>query len=123
MQVVCALLGQRGLVAIVVAPRRLVVMAHEQPGRIRQLEQLADRAEQQPRIATGEIATGGAVVGHEQGVADEGRIADHIGHAGRGMPGRMDGAGFEVADPEALAVTQQAVELAAIGGELGSGIE
>lgn len=74
-------------------------------------------------VAAGEVAAGSAVVGHEQGVADEGCVADQVSHAGRGVTRGVDSAGLDVADPEGFAVVEQVVELAAVGGEFRLGVE
>jgi hypothetical protein len=50
----------------------LVVVAHVQARIGGQAQHLVDGAVERARIAAGEIAAGGAVVGHEQRVADEG---------------------------------------------------
>lgn len=119
-----ALCADGGLVLILLAARCFVVVAHEHAGLVRQGEQLVvDRAIHGMRVAAREVAAGSAVVGHEQGIADEGGVADQVGHAGRGMAGGVDGPGLDVADPERLAVVEQVVELAAVGGELRLGVE
>lgn len=74
-------------------------------------------------IATGKVAAGGAIVRHEQGVADENRITNHMVHAGRRVAGCMDGSGVDAADLVGFAVFEKVVELAAITGEIGSCIE
>ncbi len=123
MHVVLALGGDGGLVEILLAPGRLVVMAHEHPGLAWQGEQLLDRLVQGARVAAGKIAAGGAVVGHEQGVTDEGGVTDDVGHAGRGVARGVEGAGLHVADLEAVAVVEQVIELTAIGGEPAACVE
>ena len=59
------------------APARLVVVAQEEPVSGRAGQQPADRAVQRACVAAGEVAAGGAVVGHEQRVADEDRLFRH----------------------------------------------
>ena len=63
------------------------------------------------------------LVGHEERVADECGIADHIGHAVRCVSRNVKGDRVEFADREALAVNEQMVELAAVTLEFGPGIE
>ena len=60
---------------------------------------------------------------HEERVADECGIADHIGHAVRCVSRNVKGDRVEFADREALAVNEQMVELAAVTLEFGPGIE
>src|SRR3546814_999549 len=104
-------------------PYTTLFRAHEYPCVARQGEQLLDRLVQRARVAAREITTGSAVIGHEQRVADERRITDDIGHAGRGVARGMDGARLDVADLESIAIVEQVVELAAIGREAGTGVE
>ena len=122
--VVALLLADRGLPAVLVAAGRLVVVAEEQAGRVGQREQLADRAVELPRVAAGEVAAGGAVVGHEQRVADEGGVADRR-RSCRPACGRACGAPGPRSTPSVnrVAVGEQAVELAAVALELGAGVE
>ena len=82
-----------------------------------------DGAVQCTRIATGEVGARGAVIGHKERVADEGGVADHIGHTGRRVARCVQSDRVEVADSEALKIDEQIVELAAIALELGPGIE
>ena len=73
-------------------------------------------------VAAGEIGTGGAVIGHEQRVADKRGITDLIGDIRRRVARRVDHFGVEFADLEVLAVLEQMVEIAAVDLEI-SGIE
>ena len=123
MDVVRTFLGHAGFPAIVVAARRLVIMAQEQPCCRRQREDLADRPIELAGIAAGKIAARGAVIRHEQRVADKGGIADDVGHAGRCMARRVDGSCLDAAQPEGLAILEQMLELATIAGEAGLRVE
>src|SRR3546814_18142718 len=103
-------------------PYTTLFRSHEYPCAARQGEQLLDRLVQRARVAAREIATGSAVVGHEQRVADERRITDDIGHAGRGVARGMDGARLDVADLEGIPLVEQVVDRAAIGRNAGNGV-
>ena len=70
------------------------------------------------RVAAGKVAARGTHIGHEEGVADEHRVADAIGHVGGGVAGDMHGAGGEGADVECFAVGKQVAELGAVELEL-----
>src|SRR3546814_6840709 len=98
-------------------------MAGEHPRLRRQGQDALDRAIELARTAAGEVAAGGAVIRHEQRVADEDRIADDIADAGRRMARRMHHPDIQSPDPEGVAVAEQAVELRAIGHELRPRIE
>ncbi|MNE70426.1 hypothetical protein D3C80_1662170 [compost metagenome] len=82
-----------------------------------------NRAIQRPRVAAGKVAARRAVVRHEQGVAGEDSVADHIGQAGRGVARDVQGGRLQPADGEAVSVVEQLVELAAVAAELGPFIE
>ena len=118
-----ALLCHRGHAGMLAAPLGQVVVAEVHAGSLRQGEQALDRGVQRLGIATGEITTGGAVVRHKQRIADKRSIADHIAQAGRGMPRGMQHLRRQAADHKTLAVGEQSVELATIGGEPGLGVE
>src|SRR5690606_10000239 len=74
-------------------------------------------------IAAREIATGGAVVRHEQGVANKGGIPDHVCQAGWRVARRVQNPAFQIADGEGVAFLKQAVKLAAVPSKLGASIE
>src|SRR3546814_3838314 len=57
-------------------PYTTLFRSHEYPCAARQGEQLLDRLVQRARVAAREIATGSAVIGHEQCVADERRRSE-----------------------------------------------
>lgn len=109
------------------APARLVVVAHVKPGFGGQVQHLVDRAVLGVGVTAGKVAARGAVVRHEERVADEGggagAVADDIGHAGRRMAWRMHGPRLQPADGKGLAVVQQAVELAAVAAEITASVE
>jgi hypothetical protein len=62
------------------------------------------------RVSTREIGARGAVVGHEQRVADEDGIRDPVTDARRGVAGRMDDRDLELADREALAILEELIK-------------
>ncbi|MNH43506.1 hypothetical protein D3C79_1054300 [compost metagenome] len=64
------------------------------------------------RVAAGEVAAGGADVGHEQRVAHQDQVAaDQVSHVRRGMAWHMQGGGLEVADAEGFVRGEQVIEL------------
>jgi hypothetical protein len=71
------LLGDGGF-PLDVAAVRAVVVAHEEPRVVGQAEDLLDRVVERAGIAAGEVGARRAAVGHEQRVADEGRVAHHM---------------------------------------------
>ena len=79
------------------------------------------------RIAAGKIAAGGAVVGHEEGVADKDHAfvagSHQIAQAGRGVARRVHGPALDRADRKGLVGLGEVVELAAIAGERVARIE
>src|SRR5690606_11377401 len=74
-------------------------------------------------IAAREIATGGAVVRHEQGVANKGGIPDHVCQAGWRVARRVQNPALQIADGEGVAFLKQAVTLAPVPGTLGASID
>ena len=108
-----------------------VVVAQVQLGGVGQAQHLVDGLVQGLGAATGEVAAGGAVVGHEQGVTHKGHLAhrvhavvgEQVGHAGGGMARGVQGAHFQAAQHEGVAVGQQSVKLAAVASKFGAGIE
>ena len=98
-----------------VAARRLIVVAHEQPGFRRQRKQLPDRSIKLPGTAAGEVGAGGTIVGHEQCIADEDRIADLVADAGRRVARCMDDLDIQTADLDRLAILEKPVEIASTG--------
>jgi len=62
-------------------------------------------------VAPGEIAARGPAVGHEQAVADKDRVANEVGHAVIGVPGRGDDATLQRPDTEGFVVAEQVIEL------------
>ena len=89
MDVLRALLADRRLPGIGVPARRLVVVAHPQRRFARQGKNTPDRAIERARIAAGKIGARGAVVGHEQRVADKDIVADLVADAGRRVARRV----------------------------------
>src|SRR5690606_36854587 len=118
-----ALFCHSGHMMILVPPRRLIVMAQEYPGLRRQAQHLLDGPVQRAGIAAREIATGGAVVRHEQGIANKGGIPDHECQAGWRVAWRVPSPAVQIADGEGAAVLKRAVKLAAVPGKLGASIE
>ena len=119
MLVAGALGGNGGFPGIFVAPRRLIVVAHEQPGRGRESEQFAHRTEELVRVAAGEICARGPVIGHEQRVADEHRIADLVADVGGGVAGRVQHFDLHFADLQNMSISEQPVEVGALGLDVG----
>jgi hypothetical protein len=74
------------------------------------------------RVAAREIGAGGAVVVHENGVADKDVLPDPVGDVGRGVAGQMHHLELEAAEREALAVPEQPVEVGAFRFQV-SGVE
>ena len=114
-----ALLGDCSFPGKVIAPRRLVVVAHEQARLGRERQKPFHRAIERVLIAAWKVGAGRAEVRHEQGVPDEHRILDPIGDIGRRVSGRIDHLALHRADREALAVLEQVVELAAVAADVG----
>jgi hypothetical protein len=69
------------------------------------------------RIATGEVGSCAAHVGHEERVADEHRAIDEVGHVGGCVARHQECLRLDVADHERLAVLEEVVELASVGQE------
>ena len=115
--------------------RQVSTQAHElstAAGRVtdgsrRQGEQAAQRTIEGARVATGEVATGGAGIGHEQRVADEHRLLVTLGEqvtdASGGVARGVHDRDAQAADRDRLAIGKEMVELAAVGGEARSGVE
>jgi len=86
-------------------------------------QQALDGVVQLRGIPARKVGARRAHVGQEQGVADEDRILDLVGHVGRRVAGHVQGRDRQATDLEALAVGQQAVELAAVGQEAALEVE
>jgi len=82
-----------------------------------QLEQAPHGAIELMRIATGEVGSCAAHVGHEERVADEHRAIDEVGHVGGCVARHQECLRLDVADHERLAVLEEVVELASVGQE------
>ena len=95
--VVRPLLGDRGLPTDL-ATIRPVVVAHEKPRLTGQRQHALDGAVECPCVAAREVGARRAAVRHEQRIADEGGIANHMRHAGGRMARRMHGEGLHRAD-------------------------
>src|SRR5207247_1752896 len=67
---------------------RVGVMARERPRFARQREDSPDGPVQLARIAARKVGARRAIIGHEQGVADEHRVADSVANASRRVAGR-----------------------------------
>ena len=91
-----------------------VIVAHQQPGFVRQFKYLLQGSVKRSRVATREIAAGGSVVGHEQGVPDKSKVIEDIGYAGCRVSGRMQHPTAAVAKADALVVFEQPIELTAV---------
>ncbi len=75
------------------------------------------------RIAAGEIGARGAVVGHEQRVADERRIADHVGQVRRCVARHMQRDQRDAAERQLVAVVEQEIELRSVTREVAAFVE
>ena len=93
-------------------------MAHEKPGFRRQREQPLDRTIELRGVAARKIGARGAVVRHEQRIADEHRIADLVANIGRRMTGRVHHLDGKLTDAERLAIGKQVVEVTAIRAQI-----
>ncbi len=113
-----ALLAHRGFPGVVVATRRLVVVAHEQPRVVGQLQQPLDRTIELVCVAAREIGARSAVVRHEQRVADEHGVANLVGQVRRRMARRVQDLDDEFPNAERFAVREQAVKIAAVGPQV-----
>ena len=100
-----------------------IVVAHEQPRRTGQRQHATYRPKQCPRIAAGKIGPGRPAIGHEQRVADKGRIAHHMRCTGGCMARRMDDKGGHSADLIGIAIFEQPVKLTAIPLKIGPFVE
>eukprot|EP00003_Mantamonas_plastica_P027470 TRINITY_DN5895_c0_g4_i1.p2 TRINITY_DN5895_c0_g4~~TRINITY_DN5895_c0_g4_i1.p2 ORF type:complete len:242 (+),score=2.08 TRINITY_DN5895_c0_g4_i1:471-1196(+) len=109
--------------SIFITPGSLIVMAQENPGFPGQRQNLLDRLEQGSGITSREVATRGAVVRHEQGVANKRGITDHVGKARRSMPGGMQYPPFQATDAEGIPFTEELIKLTAITGKLGASVK
>ena len=118
MDVARLLFAHRGFPREMVASRRLVVVAQVQARGVRQCEQPVDGTVQRACIAAREVRACGAIVGHEQRVADEHRLADAVRHAGRRMAGRVHHLDLQPADCDGLPVAEKTVEFAAVAADI-----
>ncbi len=100
-----------------------IVVAHEEPGVVRQVQQLSNRPEQRVRIAAGEVATRGANIRHEKRVTHEDRIANLIGRVRRCMSGNIQRSRRQAPNRECLVFAKQVVELGAVKAEFRLQIE
>ena len=98
-------------------------MAHEKAGLVGQGVDFLDRLIERGRIAAGEVAAGGAEIRHGERVADKGRIADMVDHAGGRMARRPDRLGVQSADLEGFPIGEEVPELRAVTGKTRFGIE
>jgi hypothetical protein len=113
----------RGFPPEFAAPGRSIIVAEEQARCTGKRLDATSGTVKRKRIAPGEIGARSPIVWHEERVADEGGVADQIGHRVRRVARRVQGDRVEFADPEALAVSEQPVELASIALEFGASIE
>ncbi|MNS76902.1 hypothetical protein D3C72_1104600 [compost metagenome] len=89
-------------------------MADKNPRGVRQGQQLLDRAVQGSRVAARKVAARCAVVGHEQGVADEDGVTDPVADAGGGMARRVQDLDLQVPQKETVAVSEGLVKDAGV---------
>ena len=121
--IVAALVSHGGFPLIFATAFRQIVVAEKHAGVVRQGQQLLHGLVQGAGITAGEVAAGGAIIRHEQGVAHKHCIADYMAHAGRGMPRGVNGPRLNIADLVGVTIGKQVIELAAVSGELGAGVE
>ena len=69
-------------------------------------------------VAARKIGARRAVIGHEQGIADKGRVRDLVSDIRRRMTRRVDHFGIQFADLETFAILEQMIEIAAVGLEI-----
>ena len=69
-------------------------------------------------VAAREIGTRGAVVWHEQRVADEHGVANLVGQVRWRMAGRVQDLDDEFPNAERFAVREQAIKIAAVGPQV-----
>src|SRR3546814_6529804 len=74
-------------------------------------------------IPAREVGASRAIVGHEQGVADERGVAHHIGEIVRGMPRHVKRDQRDLAYHQLFAVGNELVELRTVARELGAFVE
>jgi hypothetical protein len=103
-------------------PGRFVIVAEEQDRMLGQGQQPPDRPVERSGVAAWKVGPRGAVVGHEDGIADESGVANHIGQVKRGMTRHMEDNGLEVADVE-TAILEQPVERRSVAGKVGIDLE
>ena len=103
-----------GFPCIFVAPLGLVIMADKNAGLFGEREELLDRVPQGFGRTARKIAARCAKIGHEQRIADKGRVPDDIGQTGGCVAGRVQDLGPHLPDHQAVALGKQLVELAAI---------
>ena len=102
-------------------------MAHEELGFERQAQNLVVRSIQGMCVATGEVASSGAVIRHEQRVADEGGVCNgspmtYVIQAGVMAKG-VYRPNFYVPNGNALAVSKQMIKMPTIASEIALQIE
>ena len=101
-----------------VAACRQVVVPDKDASLGRQTQDAMDGLVQRGRVAAREVGPCGAIVRHEERIADEGRVIDHIGDAGRCMAGRMDDAYGQLAERERVAIVEQGIEGATVRADI-----
>ena len=99
-----ALSFHRRFPAIFAAPFRQVVVTHEQARSAGKLENSPQRPKQLPCIATGKIRPRGAVIRHENRVADEYRVADYISDTRWRVARHVQNSDIQIADLERFAI-------------------
>src|SRR5690606_2036903 len=92
----------------------LVVVANKNARFGWQVEQATYRCIQDARAATRKVGSGCAVIGHEQGIANEQCIANKIRDASRGMARGMQYGCRQLAYVECIAVAKQDIKFATV---------
>ena len=100
-----------------------VIVTKEHPCCDGQLHQPPNRPVQCSRVPTRKVGSRRAIVRHEQGITDKQRIAEYIGHAGRGMAGHMQRGSLDRAQHQIVTIIQQEVELRTIPRKAGGLVE
>ena len=83
MHIAAFLIAYSAFPSIGFATRCLVIVANKDARCIRQGRNTLNRRVHHSGRATGKIAARGAEIWHEQRIADESRIADHVGQSGK----------------------------------------
>ena len=112
MDIIGPLAGDGGFPFRLLTVPGAVIMAHEQPGFIRQRQYRHQTVIKLRRTAPREIRARGSGIGLHEGVMHKGRIADDIGNGTRRMPRRQHHPALQLTQRETVALGKQPVEMA-----------